>query len=189
MLLKWLAETAWVDCVAAAVAVSTPFFLSSCSQAMSTGVASLYGRYFVRRLLKDVQAKKELFKKSANQEQLEILNSLGTLTRIKTLWEFDDKVTGPLHGFEGAEHYYAKCSSGDYLNRISTPSLLIHSRNDPIVPGATLPRASMCSDKIEFTLTAAGGHVGFMSSSVENWLENTIYRYIHEITALHGISN
>ncbi|MDP1932589.1 MAG: alpha/beta fold hydrolase, partial [Gammaproteobacteria bacterium] len=134
VLLKWLSEIGHRPDVLLGVAVSTPFSLSYCSGTLNTGVSKAYGHYFRRRLVRDVEAKKAWFRMSGKTTEFEKLEALGDLRRLQTLWEFDDQVTAPLHGFAGAEDYYERCSSGPVLPRIKTPVQLIQSGNDPIIP-------------------------------------------------------
>ena len=178
VLLKWLGETEINDRVHKAVAVSTPFDLSKCSNAMLNGFSRFYGRFFLRRLVRDLENKKEQFRDSGNNEQLNLLESFGNLGSLETLWSFDDKVTAPLHGFESAEDYYNKCSSLQFLTDINTPTLLVQSYNDPIIPPHALPRNEEMSEHIRIDLSKSGGHVGFASASDRYWLENHIIRFL-----------
>lgn len=180
VLLKWLAEIGDRPDVLLGVAVSTPFSLSYCSGALNSGLSKAYGHYFRRRLVRDVEAKKNWFRVSGKQEELEKLEALGDLRRLQTLWEFDDQVTAPLHGFAGAEDYYARCSSGPALSRIVTPVQLIQSGNDPIIPQRSLPAAESLPEHISLLLTDAGGHVGFTCAGEPLWLEERILAAIEK---------
>lgn len=174
VLLKWLGEIQQHAQLERAVAVSTPFSLALCSRAMLAGVSRMYGAYFVRRLLRDVQAKKQFFQTQGMYEQQQRLEQLGELDRIRTIWEFDDRVTAPLHGFRDAEDYYARCSSLRFINAIDVDTLLIQSRNDPMIPAAALPDPARLPGNVELQLLPHGGHVGFISGARDNWLERRI---------------
>jgi predicted alpha/beta-fold hydrolase len=178
VLLKWLGEIRRHPQVMKAVAVSTPFALDLCSRAMLRGVSRAYGSYFVRRLLQDLDAKRQHFTATHNALQLEQLQALGSLDDIRTIWEFDDRVTAPLHGFRDAEDYYGHCSSLHFLPGIATDTLLIQSRNDPLIPAAALPNPARLSAQVRLELLGQGGHVGFISGQRENWLEQRILRFI-----------
>ncbi len=174
VLLRWLSEIDPREDVRSAVAVSTPFSLRLCSEAMLSGFSCLYGHYFRRRLVRDVVNKRAYFRHLGKHEELDKLNALGDLSRLKNLWEFDDQVTAPLHGFAGAEDYYEKCCSGAVLDRIHTPLTLIQSKNDPIIPFASLPSFEGLSASTVLDLTLEGGHVGFTCAGVPLWLEERI---------------
>ena len=79
VLLKWLGETGITDRINRAVAVSTPFDLSLCSNAMRSGLSSLYGRFFLRRLVANFKAKHSYFERQANPDQLAALRACGRL--------------------------------------------------------------------------------------------------------------
>jgi len=177
VLLKWLGEIKSHASIRKAVAVSTPFALEHCSQAMLQGVSRIYGQYFVRRLIKDFRNKQQHLN-TINPEQAERIAALGDTGGISSIWEFDDKITAPLHGFEGAEDYYQKCSSSGFLKSIAVDTLLIQSRNDPMIPEQSIPSTEMLSPSVRMQLTEKGGHVGFVSSSPDNWLEQRILNFL-----------
>lgn len=178
--LKWLGESGVSNKLVKAVAVSTPFNLSYCSQAMLKGLGQYYGRFFLRRLLLDIDRKKEKFRNEGNYQQLEILESLGQLNDLQSLWQFDDRVTAPLHGFYGAEDYYRQCSSLGYLPAIKVPTLLVQSTDDPIIPIMALPDTTKLNAPIQTAISPSGGHVGFASASDRYWLEHRIIRFLDD---------
>lgn len=175
VLLKWLAEIGERDGVLGGVAVSTPFALAHCSAALSKGFSRLYGHYFRRLLITQVEHKRESFRRQGGMPQeLERLEALGDLRRLRTLWDFDDQVTAPLHGFSSAQDYYERCSSGPELAQIRCPVTLIQSANDPIIPRGSLPQGDSLPPGIRLQLTASGGHVGFTSADQPDWLERQV---------------
>lgn len=174
VLLKWLSEIGRRDDVLLGVAVSAPFSLAYCSGAMNSGLSSAYGHYFRRRLVRDVESKRAHFRASGQFDELLKLEELGDLRRLRTLWEFDDQVTAPLHGFDGAEHYYETCSSGPLLPAIHTPVQLIQSANDPLIPAGCVPHPGELPKHVRLHLTETGGHVGFTCAGQPLWLEQLI---------------
>ena len=114
VLLKWLGEGRDYAMINRAVAVSTPFTLSLCSQAMLSGAARLYGGYFTRRLLSDFLAKRRAFKQ-AGAADFDLLSELGDMSHVSSILDFDDAITAPLHGFRNASDYYERCSSINLL--------------------------------------------------------------------------
>lgn len=178
VLLKWLGEAQAHDSVTKAVAVSTPFQLDKCSGAMLSGSSQFYGSYFVKSLRASFNAKVVNFEKRGLLEQRQNLLKLGDLAGIKSIWEFDDQVTAPLHGFGSAHSYYEQCSSRQFLANISVDTLLIQSKNDPLIPASALPENHELSPHVDFELTSAGGHVGFVSGGNKNWLEQRISEFL-----------
>lgn len=178
VLLKYLGECQGHSRIKKAVAISTPFSLSYCSKAMLKGISQFYGKYFVWRLLKEIELKKQHFESIGDSEQQLCLSELGDLTNISSIWEFDEQVTAPLHGFRSAEDYYNQCSSLGYIDAITTDTLLIQSRNDPLIPAISIPGRELLGSNIDLLLCAKGGHVGFISGSRNNWLEHRILNFI-----------
>ena len=62
VLSKWLGEGRNYAKINRAVAVSTPFTLGVCSQAILSGAPWLYGGYLTRRLPRDFLPKRQAFK-------------------------------------------------------------------------------------------------------------------------------
>ncbi|MDD9889850.1 MAG: alpha/beta fold hydrolase [Gammaproteobacteria bacterium] len=178
VMLKWLGEIGEHRRISKAAAVSTPFSLKYCSQAMLSGPSRIYGKYFVWRLVKELQTKLAVFEANRFEEELELLKSLGDFSSVKTLWEFDEAVTAPLNGFKHAEDYYHRCSSDKFLSAINTETLLIQSKNDPLIPPESVPAAQFLRSNIHLHLEDTGGHVGFFDGQREKWLENQLMRYL-----------
>ena len=88
--------------------------------------------------------------------------------RARTLYDFDDCVTAPIHGFRDAHDYYTQSSSIRWIDRIRTPTLLLSARDDPFLPPEVLDEVARIADGNPFLGTEfveRGGHAGFMSGS------------------------
>ena len=158
-LLKYLGErgdSAAVR-VAAAAAISVPFDLSAGARMLETGLMGrFYTFYFMRRLLKKTRLKRGILSGTLDVE---------AVLRTRTLREFDELATAPLHGFEGAEDYYARSSSAGFLDRIRVPTLLLHSRDDPFLPAHAVPDDAVSRNPaLTGVFTPRGGHVGFIAA-------------------------
>jgi predicted alpha/beta-fold hydrolase len=158
VLLKWLGERGDTPPkqVRAAVAVSVPYDLERGSRHISRGFARIYERNFLRTLRRKAEAKLREFPDLFDPE---------ALRRAKTLYDFDDVVTAPVHGFLDAHDYYSRSSSLRYLSRIRRPTLLLSARDDPFLPSEVLDEVEdIARDNPCLTLefTARGGHVGFV---------------------------
>jgi hypothetical protein len=82
----------------------------------------------------------------------------------QTFWEFDHRVTAPLHGFRSADDYYLRASSVRYLSRIEVPTFCVNSLDDPFLPAEALERARQAaSDDVRFEVTPWGGHAAFIT--------------------------
>ncbi len=182
VLLKYLGETAG-DCpLLGGVAVSVPFRLDECADRIGLGFSRVYQAHFMKAMLAYVQDKQRLFGEQGQAEGLAALQRLGPLEGMRTFWDFDGRVTAPLHGFADARDYYRRASSRYYLPDIRTPSLIIHSSDDPFVFARSLPDRSELAPCTELELHARGGHVGFVDGSprqptyylerrIPDWLE------------------
>ena len=141
--------------VKGAVAMSTPFDLARASRHIGRGFGAVYERAFLRSLVP-----KALSKIARHEE----LAALGRVRDARTLWEFDDRFTAPLHGFRDAADYYARASSLGFLHAISVPTLLLSAVDDPFLPPAVLDDVRAVAARnpslvVEFP--ERGGHVGF----------------------------
>jgi len=168
MLLKWLGETGAANPLSAAVAVSVPFDLERSSQRLGKGFSRLYAWALLRSLKESIAEKLDRFSLPITP---------GQLRAVEDFWQFDDLVTAPLHGFDGARDYYQRSSSRHYLGGIGIPTLVLHSRDDPFLYPDALPEQNELSDQVELELTRGGGHVGFVTGSPwapRYWLEERI---------------
>jgi predicted alpha/beta-fold hydrolase len=101
------------------------------------------------------------------------------LGRARTLREFDDIVTAPVHGFADATEYYARSSSIRFLETVGVPTLLLCAANDPFVNADVLRQVRNIADRnsfLECVFPERGGHVGFVSGVVpwraRYWMED-----------------
>jgi hypothetical protein len=103
---------------------------------------------------------------------------------VDDFWTFDDRVTAPLHGFAGADDYYSRSSSRQYLAAITVPTLVLHARDDPFLFPEVTPDPAEVAAAVELEVYGAGGHVGFVAGPwpwrAEYWLEPRITRFIAE---------
>lgn len=177
VLLKWLGEQREHAPLQAAVAVSVPFVLHESVAHMNRGFARVYQWRLLRSLKRTVHRK---------APQLAPLVPLHELERMHSFFHFDDRITGPLHGFEGAMHYYTASSSRPYLQHIRVPTLLVQSRDDPFMSDAVLPGAQELSPTTTLSLQRHGGHVGFVGGSVpwrpHYWLDDAIPAWLRRVT-------
>lgn len=174
ILLKLLGEEGDSSLIEAAVAVSVPYDLSAGATQLASGrMCRLYSEYFLRSLKGKVRDKSHL---------LTDLIEPGQLPSIASIREFDDRITAPLHGFDGAEDYYSRCSSAAFLTDIRRPTLLLHSADDPFLPLRAVPRAQMQENPwLHPTITARGGHVGFFHGPLTRprfWAEESAARFM-----------
>lgn len=83
------------------------------------------------------------------------------LLAAQDLYAFDNVFTAPLHGFRNTDDYWERASAKPGLAAITLPTLLLHARNDPFVPAASLPTAQQAGRHVTLWQPNQGGHVGF----------------------------
>jgi len=172
MLANYLAEYADEPLLDAASIVSAPLDLSACSERIEQGFSKLYKTYLLNSLKRNALRKHHLLK-----GELDL--SYQSIKRVTRLYEFDDLITAPLHGFKDAEDYYQRCSGIHRLQEIRLPTQIIHAKDDPFMTDAVIPHFVL-PDNIDYRLLEQGGHVGFVSGSVLKprfWLEETLPAY------------
>ena len=166
VLLKYLGETGADSQLQAAAAVSVPFRLDQCADRIGMGFSRVYQSHFMREMVAYVKDKQRLFAHQGMADRLSILEKLGPLDNMRTFWDFDGRITAPLHGYADAEDYYRRASSRYFLGQIATPTLIIQAADDPFVFPHSLPEADELSASTTFELHAHGGHVGFVEGSL-----------------------
>ena len=158
VLLKYLGERGNLldSRIKAAVAISVPFDLARSSSHINRGFARVYQRHFMRSLKRKAFEKLDRFPDLIARDRLQGLG---------TMYEFDDAVTAPIHGFRDAEHYYASSSSLRWIDQISIPTLLLSAVDDPFLPRSVLEDVRSVASrnpKLHLEFPAHGGHVGFV---------------------------
>jgi uncharacterized protein len=136
-------------------AVSAPVDLATCAEALEGPGNGLYQHYFMRMLGEAYRrrhaARPDLF--GAGRE-------LG----LRTVREYDDRITAPFGGYESAAQYYERSSAGPWLAAIDRPALLLAAADDPMIPAASVTRWP-CSPSVHREVVPTGGHVGFVARS------------------------
>ena len=159
VLLKFLGERGELVSkrIVAAAAVSVPFDLERGARFISTGFSRIYDRHFLSTLR--VKALRKL-------ERYPELFSRESLAKARTLVEFDDVVTAPVHGFRDARDYYTQSSALRWLSGISRPTFLLSAVDDPFLPSAVLDQVRAVAEtnaNLTLEFTPRGGHVGFVT--------------------------
>ena len=172
LLLKWLGENGTDIPLRAAAAVSVPFRLAPAADHLSDGPARFYGRYLTRLMLNRVRRKFSITPPPW----------MPPLELIRSLRDFDEHVTAPLHGFDGALDYYERNSCIGGLNQIAVPTLIVNALDDPLVPRTSLPGEEALSARVTLELSEHGGHIGFVARSAFGrprfWLEDHVLEFL-----------
>ena len=153
------------------VSVSAPIDLAGSSKRIS----SWYNYQYQYNFLQSLNAKMRL-KATIHPECID----MNDIKKVKTLIDFDEYFTGPLHGFDGAQDYYRNCNALQFLEAVTLPTLLISSEDDPFLTKGCIPKKiAEFSKDLHLIATKYGGHVGFTTiSSDYNWLDYKILEFI-----------
>ena len=174
-LLRWAQEAgdSAAATASAVAAVCSPIDLAAAGQAIDQGFNWLvYSRMFLRTMKPRALAKWQQHPGLFDRERL---------AAARTLFEFDNVFTAPLHGYADTPDYWARASAQPHLARIRIPALVLNARNDPFVPAARLPRRADVGRCVTLWQPAHGGHVAFpaggppghvltMPTAVSDWL-------------------
>jgi predicted alpha/beta-fold hydrolase len=184
VLLKWLGEQGENVSLFAAVAVSVPLVLSACATKLNHGFSKFYRMNLLRELKTYIADKQTHLEKIGFQSEAEKLKTLGDLSKIKSFWEYDERVVAKLHGFKNAHDYYARSSSRQFLKLIAVPTLLIQAVDDPFMTKKVIPDSSELSPFVQLEITEQGGHVGFVAGKNPfkpvYWLEQRIPEFLNQ---------
>ncbi|MBK8699385.1 MAG: alpha/beta fold hydrolase [Saprospiraceae bacterium] len=154
------------------IAVSVPVDLSSSAVRLNHWTNRPYAIQFLKMLRKKAIEKAKQFPDNLDPSDYK---------HIDSLYEYDNKVTAPLHGYADAEDYYAQASSLPNLAAIKLPALLINADDDSFLAPPCMPyEVADGHAHFHFFSTRYGGHVGyaqfkngpyFTDSLIVQWLE------------------
>ncbi len=145
--------------IRAAVAISVPFDLERSSRYINQGFSRVYEWHFMRTLRRKAKAKLAQFPLLADLSRVEAAN---------TMYDYDDVMTAPVHGFRDAADYYTRSSSIHWVQQIAVPTLLLSAVDDPFLPPAVLDAVRMRASRnsnLHLEFHPHGGHVGFIAGS------------------------
>lgn len=176
MLLKLAGEQGEVLALKAMVAVSAPVKLNESTQYMVQGLSRFYQSHLLKSL------KHKMLEKYSQHDYKSMIDlNRSDIANCKDIRQFDDMFTSRMHGFDGAEDYYARCSAYQFIERITKPCLIIHADDDPIAPSSILPTESSLPESVLLEVYPKGGHVGFLGGSIFSpnyWLAERMITYL-----------
>jgi uncharacterized protein len=148
-------------------AVSTPIDLAASVAALGRRQNFIYQGRFLDRLKDRIRRK---------NRQAPDVYTLEHLPKIKSIQDFDDHYTARLFGFGTAANYFRTQSSNQFLERIRVPTLLVQSKDDPLVPFAIFDHPAIGANPYLALLAVEhGGHLGFLARGKPRfWLDQTV---------------
>ncbi|MES9946920.1 MAG: hydrolase [Candidatus Thiodiazotropha sp.] len=175
LLLKYLGESGCDSAFSAAVAVSVPFNLKSAVKRLEHGFSRVYSRHLLRKLLKS----------HAQKCRSMSIPDTDNISSISTIYEFDDRITAIQNGFVDADDYYQRSSCAQFLKHITTPTLILHARDDPFMQPQDVPDLQDLGPGVSLELSDCGGHVGFVQGKLPwrpvYWLDRRVPAFLKHV--------
>ncbi len=136
----------------------------------------LYEWYFMWKMRKRLREKAKLFPDTYD---------VSRLRGVRTLRQFDDKITAFYCGFDGATDYYARAAASNVIANISVPALILHAANDPFIRLLPETRAKILANPhITFAETEDGGHCSYIGNSDGYdgyWAEREVIKFAQQL--------
>jgi predicted alpha/beta-fold hydrolase len=137
------------------VAVCPAVNLAAGADALHEPANRIYEYYFLLQLFRRFRRKVKLFPGAFDASRLR---------GVRTLRDFDDRITAYYCGFTGADDYYDRAAAAHVIDRIARPTLVIHAANDPFIRILPATRQAFLSNRnIIYIETADGGHCAFIA--------------------------
>ena len=160
IVLKLAAENAGVKLPLAGVWVACPPVNPGlCVAKLERQTGRIYDRNFVKALVSDWRARKQLF---PDLPDLFLKPSM-------SLRDYDAAVTAPINGYRDVEHYYDANTTTHLIPTIKTPTTIVACEDDPVVDVGPLRDLQIQLGKdhpTRIVLNRHGGHLGFLDMRV-----------------------
>jgi predicted alpha/beta-fold hydrolase len=158
------------------IGVSPAIDLGPSADALHEPLNRIYEMKFLRSLVARYRRKAELFPR---------LYDAARADGLRSLRDFDERVTAFYAGFTGADDYYYRAASARVIDRIAVPALVLHALDDPFVRLTAESRAKLQANPCVTLLeTTHGGHCAFLADADAArgddgyWAEQTLLRFL-----------
>jgi uncharacterized protein len=158
------------------IGVSPAVDLGPSADALHLPQNRLYELKFLHNLLRRFRRKAQLFPNAYDANR-----AIG----IRSLREFDDRITGFYSGFAGAADYYYRAAAARVLDSIAVPTLILHALDDPFIRMTAESRSKLrANPHVTLIETAHGGHCAFLAQADADtgydgyWAEHTLVRFL-----------
>ncbi len=160
----------------AVAAVCPAINLAASADALHQRSNRLYELYFLWKLNQRLRTKARLFPDTFDPSRL---------NGIRSLREFDDRITAYYCGFTGADDYYDRATAAHVIDRIAVPTFILNAANDPFI--RILPetrRKILDNPHITFVETEDGGHCSYLAETNGRgndgrWAESQVVEFLH----------
>lgn len=174
--LKWLGDqgSEAAKIADAVVGISAPLDLMAAGEALEHGFCKVYTYRFLKTMKEKSLIKLRRHPGIFREEVMQ---------RARTLREFDNEVTAPLHGYKDTDDYWTRGSAKPGLIDVKVPTLVLNAQNDPFLPALALPRKDQVSPHVTLEFPEHGGHVGFLAGPFPGhgtWMRRRVFRFLVE---------
>jgi len=159
-----------------AIGISPAVDLGPSADAMHLPQNRLYEMKFLRNLLRRFRRKAMLFPRAYDRNRA---------AAIRSLREFDDRITALYSGFSSADDYYYRAAAARVVDRIAVPTLILHALDDPFIRLTAESREKInANPSITLIESEHGGHCAFLAQPDEAsgydgyWAEHTLLRFL-----------
>ncbi len=162
----------------AVVGISPLMDLAVSSAALHEPANRLYEWKFLRAMLGRIRRKALLFPKLYS-----VLEREGVPGRIHSLRDFDHQIVARFGGFRDADDYYQTVRSSHFASAFRTPTLILHSLDDPFIRMLPSTREALSGNaNVTFIETMHGGHCAFLAEPTASrdtfWAEHTLLGFL-----------
>jgi len=165
-------------------AVCPAINLAAGADALHEPANRIYEYYFLLQLFQRFRRKARLFPSEFDASRL---------GGIRTLRQFDDRITAHYCDFANADDYYARAAAANLIEHIVRPALVIHAANDPFVRILPETRRALLSNRnITYIETDDGGHCAFIGERESDpaydgrWAEREVVEFARQFQSSHA---
>ena len=113
--------------------------------------------------------------------------NIDKIRTVKTWRDWDEEYTIKVHPqFKCATAYYNAASCLEYVQDIRVPTLVLHSKDDPVIPVDCVPMEEcLANEHIITAITRRGSHVCyFMTDGKKRWYTHACSEFLCNALAL-----
>jgi uncharacterized protein len=158
----------------ALVGVSPLMDLAASSAALHDPRNRIYEWHFLRNMIARVRRRAVLFP---------AIYGTAETRKIRSMRLFDEHIVARYGAFAGADDYYFSAASSKYAHRLSVPTLILHSLDDPFIRMLPATREALIANpNVTYVETQRGGHCAFLESPQNGddgrWAERTLLSFL-----------
>ncbi len=169
--LKYLTEGMVADAVMGGAAVSAPIMPAHAVAAIEQPRNTLYARYLLKWMKEGA---------AASQFPAPLKQAAAAARSIR---HYDETVTAPMHGFQGAEDFYSQAASAPHLRQLARPALVITAQDDSWIPVADYRKVDWAAiPHATCRISDGGGHCGFHAADASvPWHDRALLAWLADM--------